>query len=258
MIPYLSLKKNMCNTSVLPQRTSETAAFILFLFVLIPLRASGQELAASMHRQVEKYDSIVELTSENWRPLDSKEKFQGFEHDLFHWGTQASLVFNTSISAATSSFGFSSYLRLYSLNAADECNFVFFNGFLFPTVFHEDPRYIPRDRGSVRQRLAYALTRTVVARSDSGKPKFNATRLLGTLAATSLSSSYYYRAGADVSIKSNFVNYGINLGSETAMDMLKEFWPDVARKLKLNVWIRNAIRHSLRDSIGSADSESKS
>jgi hypothetical protein len=42
---------------------------------------------------------------------------------------------------------------------------------------------------------------------------------------------------------------GINLGSDAAFDLFKEFWPDVARKMKLNVWIRNLVTASIRDEI---------
>jgi hypothetical protein len=95
----------------------------------------------------------------------------------------------------------------------------------------------------------YALTRVLVARSDSGKPKFNESRLLGALLATSISSAYYSSFGADVSVTGNFASFGMNIGSEVAFDVLKEFLPDVARKLKINVWIRNLIRGAVRDSI---------
>jgi hypothetical protein len=224
------------------------------LCLLIPLRATGQQPMAPSDQQPEQKPHLIELTSDNWRPLSNKEKFQLFERDLLHWETHASLLFDAGISAALADrrylgVGASGYFSTYGLNAADESDFVLCNGFLFPTLFHEDPRYIPLDRGSVRQRLAYSLTRIVVARSDSGKLKFNESRLLGTLVATSISSAYYSKVGADASVKGNFASFGINIASEAAFDLLKEFWPDVARKLKLNVWIRNAARRSVRDSI---------
>jgi hypothetical protein len=230
----------------------KAAAAILCL--LIPLKVNGQQPAAPSDPQPVQKPHLIELTSDNWRPLSNKEKFQLFERDLLHWGTHASLLFDSGISAALADrrylgVGASGYFRTYGLNVADESNFVFFNGFLFPTLFHEDPRYIPLDHGSVRQRLVYSLTRTVVARSDSGKSKFNESRLLGTLVSTSMSSAYYSGVGADVSVKGNFAGFGINIASEAAFDLLKEFWPDVARKLKLNVWIRNAVRRTVRDSI---------
>ena len=224
------------------------------LCVLIPLRANGQQTAAPSNQGSKDKPHLIELTSDNWRPLSNKEKFQLFERDMIHWGTHVSLLLDSGISAALADrrylgVGASGYFSTYGMNAADETNFVLFNGFLFPTLFHEDPRYIPLDHGSVSQRLAYSFTRIVVVRSDSGKPKFNESRLLGTLISTSISSAYYSKVGADVSIKGNFADFGINIASEAAFDILKEFWPDVARKLKVNVWIRNTVRRSVRDSI---------
>jgi hypothetical protein len=37
------------------------------------------------------------------------------------------------------------------------------------------------------------------------------------------------------------------MGTEAAFDILKEFWPDVARKMKVKLWLRNLVRASLRD-----------
>jgi hypothetical protein len=227
----------------------------VLLAIIFPIFAYGQETGAPSKQPTnENRPHMIELTSDNWRPLSNKEKFQLSERDMLHWGTHVSLLIDSGISAARRDrsylgTGASGFFSIYGMNAADESNFVFFNSFLFPTLFHEDPRYIPFDHGVMRQRLKYALTRIVVARSDRGTPTFHASRILGTLVSTSLSSAYYSRVGADASIKGTVADIGINLASETAFDLLKEFWPDVARKLKINVWIRNTVRRSVRDSI---------
>jgi hypothetical protein len=57
----------------------------------------------------------------------------------------------------------------------------------------------------------------------------------------------YSSYGADVGIGGNFVAYGNNMGSEAAFNVFKEFWPDVARKMKLSLWLRNIVRSQLRD-----------
>lgn len=222
--------------------------------ILTSLQVYGQETSAPSNQPAPNKPHLIELTSANWRPLSSREKFDFFERDLLHWETHASLLFGAGISAALADrsylgVGAAGYFSRYGLNVADEANFVFFNAFLFPALFHEDPRYIPLDRGSAGQRLKYALTRVLVARTDSGKRKFNESRLLGTLIATSISSTYYSSFGEDVSVKDNFANFGINIGSDAAFDLIKEFWPDAARKLKLNVWIRSVVRRAVRDSI---------
>jgi hypothetical protein len=198
---------------------------------------------------------LIELSAANWRPLTRREKFDLFDHDLVHWETHVSLALDAGISSAIGDrsylgTGASGYFRRYGLNVADEVDFAFFNGFFFPTLFHEDPRYIPSDHGTVCRRMFYALSRVAVTRNDSGKSEFNKSRVFGTVVATSVSTGYYSAFGADVGVDGNFENIGINLGSDAAFDLFKEFWPDVARKLKLNVWIRNLVRASIRDEIG--------
>ncbi len=197
---------------------------------------------------------LIELSSANWRPLTRREKFDLFGRDLLHWSTHASLAFDAGISAAIGDrpylgTGAAGYFRKYGLNVADEADFTFFNAFFFPTIFHEDPRYIPFDHGTVRQRIGYALSRVALTRNDSGKTEFNKSKVFGTIIATSISTAYYSAFGADVGIAGNFENVAINLASDAAFDLFKEFWPDVARKLKLNVWIRNLVRAAIRDEV---------
>lgn len=88
---------------------------------------------------------------------------------------------------------------------ADEANFFLFNGFLFPTLFREDPRTIPLDRGSTTQCLVYSLTRVFFKR-----------RL------------WDFRCGC-LCAGGDFANVGINLASDAAFDAFKESRPDVAR-----------------------------
>ncbi len=197
---------------------------------------------------------LVELSSSNWRPLKPKEKFALFYTDLYSWGTHLSLAIDAGLSFATNDRsylgpGAAGYFSRYGLNLADEANFTFFNAFFFPTIFHEDPRYIPLDHGSTGVRLTYALTRVIITRNDSGKSELNKSKLLGTAIATSISSVYYSEYGGATGVGANFASIGVNLASEAAFDVFKEFWPDVARKLKINIWVRNLVRSSIRDAI---------
>ncbi len=197
---------------------------------------------------------MIELSAANWRPLTRSEKFELFSHDLLRWETHASIAFDTGLSFATEDrpylgYGVKGYFSRYGLNVADEANFTFFNAFLFPSVFHQDPRYIPRDGGSTKARLAYALSRVLITRADSGKSEINRSKMLGMFISTSISSVMYSSYGADVGVGGNFVAYGYNMAIEAAFDVFKEFWPDVARKMKLNLWLRNIVRASIRDYI---------
>ena len=178
---------------------------------------------------------MIELTAANWKPLTRAEKFSLFSHDLLRWDVHASMAFDSGLSFATKDRpylgnGARGYFTRYGLNAADEADFCFFTAFLFPSVFHQDPRYIPRDGGTTGARLAYALTRVVVARGDFGGSEINRSNMLGTFVATSISSAMYSSYGADVGAAGNFVAFGYNMATEAAFNVLKEFWPDVKRK----------------------------
>ncbi len=213
----------------------------------VPVAPENKPDPAAKHRP-----HLIELTSANWRPLKRSEKFNLFARDLIHWSTHASIAFDAGLSFATKDRpylgnGVRGYFTRYGLNAADEANFTFFTAFFFPSLFHEDPRYIPRDSSTTKRRLAYAVTRVVVARNDRGLSELNLSKIMGTFFATSISSIMYSNYGADIGVRGNFVAYGYNMGTEAAFDVLKEFWPDVARKMKVKLWLRNLVRASLRD-----------
>ncbi len=214
----------------------------------------GKTPAPLRSRNVNGRPHLVELSSVNWHPLKNSEKFALFYRDLYSWGTHLSLAIDAGLSFATNDRsylgpGVAGYFSRYGLNVADEANFTFFNAFFFPTIFHQDPRYIPLDKGPVRVRLAYAVSRVILTRDDCGKTGFNKSRILGTVVATSISSSYYASFGGATGVGPNFAGIGINLASEASFDVFKEFWPDLARKLKMNVWVRNLVRSSVRDVI---------
>jgi hypothetical protein len=98
----------------------------------------------------------------------------------------------------------------------------------FPAILHQDPRYFRRRQGSGPSRLAYAISRLFITRTDSGKHQFNYSEVLG--GATSLAiSNAYYPDGRNFS--DNVGRYAVQLGFDAASNVLKEFWPDLKRKL---------------------------
>lgn len=100
-------------------------------------------------------------------------------------------------------------------------------GFL-PTLFHDDPRYFRSGRGGIWSRTGYALSRVLVTRSDRGNWRFNTSELLGTGMAASLGNLYYpdSRSGA-----ATLERMSLQIGTDAFSNILKEFWPDVKRKL---------------------------
>jgi hypothetical protein len=124
--------------------------------------------------------------------------------------------------------GFAGYGKRYGAALANEESGRFFNGFLFPTLLHQDPRYLPAKPGSnILQRMTYAASRVLITRADSGRSTLNSSELLGTLSSVSLANAYYpasYRGFGDTMSR-----FGGALLSDAGSNVLREFWPDIAR-----------------------------
>jgi len=197
---------------------------------------------------------LIELTAKNWRPLKPHEKFGLVWHDLTGWETHISLGVDAAISFATDDRnylgdGFQGFARRYGINVLNEANFTLMEVFIYPTVFHTDPRYIPMENGAKGRRLAYALSRVVVARKDSGGSTFNAAKILGAFTASAISDAYNSNPAREPNLTVTVTRAAISIGSDAAFNIFKEFWPDFARKVKLNVWIQNIVRSTIRDKI---------
>ncbi len=64
---------------------------------------------------------------------------------------------------------------------------------------------------------------------DSGGTQFNYSEVIGNSTAVAISNAYY----ADNRTVGNAVsNLGVQLGVDMAVNVLKEFWPDLDRKFK--------------------------
>jgi hypothetical protein len=97
-----------------------------------------------------------------------------------------------------------------------------------PSLMHEDPRYFRSGQGSKKSRLWYALTRIVIDKKDSGRASFNFSEWGGNALATAISNAYYPDTR---DAKDNLQKWFIACGTDAFSNVLKEFWPDVKKKL---------------------------
>ncbi len=193
------------------------------------------------------------LAQENWRPLTTKEKFIAFREDMLSPFTHMSLLAGAKFSQATNDRpylgpGFAGFTKRYGLDTADTSNNDFVQGSLLPWLFHEDPRYIPMDSGTKKRRVLYALSRVIITRKDSGREGFNRSKVLGSFASSAI-SNLYYPSDRNRDFGSTMSRAGIGIGSDAALNLAKEFWPDVAHKMKLKVWLSNLVERSLRSGL---------
>jgi Carboxypeptidase regulatory-like domain len=92
---------------------------------------------------------------------------------------------------------------------------------IFASVFHQDPRYFYKGTGSVVSRTLYAVSRSVIARDDTGKWRPNYADVLGTFAAGALSNLYYPDSSRGLSLV--LVNGLVGIAGHAGTNVLREF-----------------------------------
>jgi len=99
---------------------------------------------------------------------------------------------------------------------------------LIPALFHQDPRYFRLGEGPKMHRAVYALEQIVSARMDSGGRTFNFSEWGGNAAAAAIGNAYYPDTR---NWQDNLERLLIACATDAFSNVLKEFWPDVKRKL---------------------------
>ena len=121
------------------------------------------------------------------------------------------------------------YAARYGLAFADNTVSSFLTVAVVPSVFHQDPRYFQLGKGGVWRRAGYTVTRSVVARSDAGKTMFNVSEIGGNLLTAGVANMYY--PSTDRSVANTLTRWGMQVMWDTLSNELKEFWPDIRRKI---------------------------
>lgn len=168
--------------------------------------------------------------------LEIKDKFFLFLHDSIDPETVLGAGFDAGISQAMNDDapfgqGGEGYAKRLAASYTDEIQFRFFKEFAYPTIFSEDPRYYRLGEGPVGRRFLHAVAHSVVAYRDNGRPMFNFSEWMGEVSAISVSNLYHPGA------RRGFAPAAEGIATDVALDIgydeLREFWPEIARKLRL-------------------------
>jgi len=168
----------------------------------------------------------------NYEPLSTAQKFKLATQDSFDRGTfilAAAFAGEGQLTNSNKSFGqgAAGYGRYYGTSLADWVIGDYMTEGIFPTMLHQDPRYFRKGCcGWIR--LGYAAGQIFWTHTDTAKGQFNYSEVLGNSTAVAIANAYY----PDDRTVANGVS---KLGSQLAVDMmsniLKEFWPEISRKL---------------------------
>jgi hypothetical protein len=167
-------------------------------------------------------------------PLSSREKFKLGTEDSVDYSSFVWAGFVSGQSMALRSYpefgtGAAGYGRYYWRAFADQASGAFFTEAIFPVLTHEDPRYFTLGHGGFFRRTAYALTRVVVTRTDSGGRSFNYSEVVGNAFEAGLSNAYY--PAEERSLSKTTVNWATQLEAAALNNFFREFWPDIRQHI---------------------------
>ncbi|HWZ31718.1 MAG TPA: hypothetical protein VNX18_10315 [Bryobacteraceae bacterium] len=166
-------------------------------------------------------------------PLSPKEKFKIATKDSFDRGTVVlGALFGAQgqLTNSNRSFGqgAAGYGRYFATSYADYVIGDYMTEAIYPTLLHQDPRYFRRGTGGKWSRLGYAMGQIFWTHNDSGRTGFNYSEIAGNATAVAISTAYY----ADNRTTGDAVSkLGVQIGVDMSSNILKEFWPDIRRKL---------------------------
>jgi len=227
-VPQLS--NAVCSQAVLPVRPAESDyAFSHLQFSAAALKSAFRhDNMVKMARNFVPGQPLPDAPS--YVPLTKQEKFDMFIRGSHSGDFALSLLTDSLTAQATGTYprfggGMQGYGKRLGATVAGEESAAFFGGFLFPTLLHQDPRYFRSRQNAISDRLAYAASRVLIGRSDSGRSVINFSAILSQFAEAGFANAYLpYR---NKSVSGTMENALAGLGAAAETDILNEFWPDI-------------------------------
>ncbi len=87
--------------------------------------------------------------------------------------------------------GAQGFAKRFGASSADSLISTMLTDAVLPTIFHQDPRYFYKGRGSIASRALYAMATVVICKGDNGHWQPNYSNVLGNLASAGISNAYY-------------------------------------------------------------------
>lgn len=167
-----------------------------------------------------------------FEPITTKQKFTIARKDSLDYPSYVLAGIFAGLAQANDtnpSFGqgVEGFAKRYGTSVSDQIMGNFMTEAIWPSLLHQDPRYFRKINGSIKGRLGYALTRTLVTRTDKGNWTFNSAEFLGNGTVAAI-GNLYYPDGRDFG--DTMQRMFTQIGTDTISNVMKEFWPDIKRK----------------------------
>ena len=167
-------------------------------------------------------------SSYDWNapPMLAKQKFQLSLRSLFDPVSLLSVAGVAGAEQYKNIFpdyggGLEGYGKRYAAALANHAASDLLGRAVYPSIFHQDPRYFYKGKGSVGSRALYAISAAVMARGDDGRWKPNYSNVLGNFSAAAISNLYYPASDRGASLV--LFNGLASTGADAAANLIREF-----------------------------------
>jgi hypothetical protein len=178
-------------------------------------------------------------SSYNWNvpPMLAKQKFQLSIRSIIDPVTFLTVAGRAGVEQYRNSFpayggGMEGYGKRYGAALANHTSGVLLGKAVYPSIFHQDPRYFYKGNGSIGSRALYAISRTVIVRGDNGRWEPNYSNILGHFSAAAISNLYYPASdrGASLTVENGLAGIGAGAVSNLVREfILKRFTSHVPK-----------------------------
>ena len=132
----------------------------------------------------------------NAPPMQTKQKFQLSVRSLIDPVSFLTVAGIAGMQQYNNAFpeyggGIEGYGKRYGAALANNVSGTLLGRAVYPSIFHQDPRYFYKGKGGIRSRALYAISAAVIARGDDGRWKPNYSSVLGKFSAAAISNLYY-------------------------------------------------------------------
>lgn len=185
-------------------------------------------------------------------PLTTRQKYAvvtrgSFDYVVYPWYGFLSAISQAENSEPGFGQGWQGYGKRFGAAFADGTIENYMTGAILPSLLHQDPRYFQSGHGSFTHRTFYAMSRNLVTRTDSGKNDFNYSEVVGGALSAAISTYSYHPKGkyvttttpgvlhyipSDRTLTNTAKVWATQYSYDTLTLVVKEFWPDIRRKLR--------------------------
>ena len=202
---------------------------------------TGPQMPSPVTNSVDKFLELQRRSlvfpdlATNRGPLSSLDKLRLAANNTVSLSSVGAVVIGSAYGQAVNhpagwGQGWDAYGQRFGADMARVASYNFFGTFVIASLTHEDPRFYVRRNLNFGQSMEYAAKRLIITRSDSGDEVVNYSGLLGPLAGEGLANVYYPPGSRGFG--STMIRYSTDLGWRFAGHLLRQYWPQIDRRLE--------------------------